>query len=67
MSKLVETKTNSKYLIGYIDKVILDHTLRRYFLKWVDMLRYLKLKMEIKVKTIIDVFPYRWWKAIRKI
>ena len=40
-SKLVKTETNSKYLIGYLDKFIrpLDQSL-----KSVDMLRDLKLK-----------------------
>ena len=35
ISKLVKTKTNSKYCIGYLDW---------FCLKWVDMLRHLKLK-----------------------
>ena len=33
ISKLIKIKTNSKYLIGYLDKICL---------KWVDMLRHLK-------------------------
>ena len=48
-SKLIEAKTNSKYLTGYLDKVIRP---KRRCLKEVDMLRHLKLKMEIKIKTI---------------
>ena len=45
ISKLVETKINSTYLIGYLDKVI-------NCLECVDMLTHLKLKMEIKIRTI---------------
>ena len=36
ISKLVETKANSKYLIGYLDQVT----------------RHLNLKIEIKIKTL---------------
>ena len=49
ISKLFKTKTNSKYLIGYLDKVIKQLVL--ICLKWEDMLRYLKLKMKIKKKN----------------
>ena len=49
ISKLFKTKTNSKYLIGYVDKVIKQLVL--ICLKWEDMLRYLKLKMKIKKKN----------------
>ena len=48
-SRRVKTKTNSKHLIRY--------------LKWVDVLRYFKLK----IKTIINVFLFRQWEAIGKI
>ena len=50
ISKLIEKKANSKYLVGYLDKAIRSIVLIR--LKSVDMLRYLKLKIEIKIKTI---------------
>ena len=50
ISKLVKTKTNSKYLNGYLDKVI--RTLVFILSKIVDMLRHLKIKPEIKIKTI---------------
>ena len=43
ISKLVKTKTNSEYLIGYLDKVLKASAL---------MLRYLKLKIKIKIKAI---------------
>ena len=38
ISNLIETNNNSKYLIGYLDEVI----------KWLDMSKHLKIKMEIK-------------------
>ena len=47
ISKLVETKTNSKYLIEYLYKVI--RPLILVLLKMSGMLRHLKLKMEIKI------------------
>ena len=48
ISKLLETKSNYKYLIGYLDAVI-----RTLFLtKWVHVLRHFKLKMKIMIKTI---------------
>ena len=50
ISKLIEKKANSKYLVGYLDKAIRSIVLIR--LKSVDMLTYLKLKIEIKIKTI---------------
>ena len=48
-SKLVKTKTNSKYLIGYLDKVI-----RPLVLIMPKMSGYvkIKLKMKIKIRTI---------------
>ena len=49
MSKLVKTKTNSKYLIGYLVKVIRPFLL--ILPNMVDMSRYLELKMEIMIKT----------------
>ena len=45
ISKLIEKKANSKYLVGYLDKAIRSIVLIR--LKSVDMLR-----IEIKIKTI---------------
>ena len=47
ISKLIETKINYKYLIGYLDKVI-----RLVVLIMSKIKGYLKLKMEIKIKTI---------------
>ena len=47
MSKLVERKGNSKNLIE----------INECFLKGSDMLRHLKLEIEIKIKTKSDVFP----------
>ena len=44
ISKLVKTKTNSKYLIGYLDKTIRSLVLK--CLKWVDMSRHLQWKKE---------------------
>ena len=44
--KLVKTKTNYKYLIGYLDTVI------RLVLLLPKMLRHSKLKMAIKIQTI---------------
>ena len=49
ISKLVKTKTNSKYLIGYLDKDIRPLVL---IMPKMDMLKHLKLKKEIKIKTI---------------
>ena len=50
ISIFIETKTNFKYLIGYLDKAI--RSLVLIMPKKVDMLRHLKLKTEIKIKTI---------------
>ena len=44
MSKLVETKTNSKYLIGYLDKAMRPLVLITP--KMSGILRYLKLKIK---------------------
>ena len=49
ISKLVETKTNSKYLTEYLDKFVRPLILA---LPKINMLRHLKLKIETKVKTI---------------
>ena len=49
ISKSIETITNSKYLIGYLDKPIKPLVL--IVPKWVDMLRHLKLKVEINIKN----------------
>ena len=46
----VKTKTNSKHLIGSLKKVIRPLVL--VLTKQVIMLRHLKLKMEIKIRTI---------------
>ena len=50
ISKLIETKTNSKSLIGYLDKVIQPLVL--IMAKMSGYVRHLKLKMEINIKTI---------------
>ena len=50
ISKLVKTKTNSKYLIGYLDKVM--KLLVLIMPKMSGILRHLKLKMKLKIKTI---------------
>ena len=47
ISKLIETKINYKYLIGCLDKVI-----RPLVFIMSKIKGHLKLKMEIKVKTI---------------
>ena len=46
ISKLIKTKTNSKYLIGHLDRVMRPLVL---ILPKVDMLKLLKFKMEIKI------------------
>ena len=46
ISKLIKTKTNSKYLIGHLDRVMRPLVL---ILPKVDMFKLLKLKMEIKI------------------
>ena len=51
ISKLIETKTNSKYLIG----IKSDKAIRPLFLimpKMSGYVRHLKLKKEIKIKSI---------------
>ena len=48
ISKLIETKNNSKYLTGYLDEV--TRPLVLYYLKLVDLLNLLRTKMEIKIK-----------------
>ena len=40
ISQLIQRKTNSKYLIGYLDKVI--RSLVLILSSWVDILRHLK-------------------------
>ena len=62
ISKLVETKTNSKYLIGYLDKAMRPLVLITP--KMSGILRYLKLKIK-KVDWSFHI--YRWWEIIRKI
>ena len=54
-SKANKTKTNSKNLIGYSDKAIRPLVL--IMSKWVNVLRHLKLKMEIKIKRINSCLP----------
>ena len=50
ISKLDKTKNCSKYLIGYLDKVIRPLVL--IIPEMIGMLRHLNIKMEIKIKTI---------------
>ena len=64
-SKLVEIKTNSAYLVWYLDKVVRPFIL--IMPKLSGYLRHFKLKMEIKIKTINWSLSDRLWKAIRKI
>ena len=49
ISKLIETKNNSKYLTGYLDEV--TRPLVLYYPKLVDLLNLLRTKMEIKIKV----------------
>ena len=50
ISKLVETKTNFNYLIGYLDKAIRPSVL--IMPKISEYVKTLKLNKEIKIKTI---------------
>ena len=50
MSKLEETKNTSKYLIGCLDNVLSPQFW--YYLKWVDMLRYLTIKSRIGIENM---------------
>ena len=50
ISKLVETKTNFNYLIGYLDKPIRPSVL--IMPKISEYVKTLKLNKEIKIKTI---------------
>ena len=59
ISKLLKTKANPKYSIGYLDKAVRPLVL--IMRKWVDK----TFKVEEKNQQI-NVFPYRWWEAIRK-
>ena len=55
ISKLIKTKANYKYLIGYLDEAI-----------WPLVL--IMSRMSGCVKTIkADVFLYQWWQAVKKI
>ena len=53
ISNLIETKFDSKSFIGYSDKAIMPLLLIR---PKFDVLRHLKLRMEIKIKTIKLMF-----------
>ena len=50
ISKLVETKTNFNYLIGYLDKAIRPSVF--IMPKISEYVKTLKLNKEIKIKTI---------------
>ena len=64
--KLVEIKINCKNLAGYLSKVI--RPLVFVLLKMSGYVQTFKVKDGDKDKSKkIHVFPYRWWKAIRKI
>ena len=52
ISKLVKTNTNSKYLIGYLDKAIRPLVLIMPKMSGYANTFHLKLKMKIKIKTI---------------
>ena len=43
ISKLLETKNSSKYLIGYLDEII--RSLVLILPKWLDMLKLLKIRI----------------------
>ena len=63
ISKLIETKTNSKYLI----KMKFDEAIRPLVLIMPKMSGYVKtfkIKEEIKIKTINDVFMRGYYKYI---
>ena len=66
ITKLVKAKTSCKYLIEYLDKAI-----RQLVLIMSKMSGYVKSftvnDREKDKSKKIDVFPYRWWEAIRKI
>ena len=53
ISNLIEIKSNSKSFIGYSDKAIIPLLL---IMPKLDILRHLKLRMEIKIKTIKLMF-----------
>ena len=57
ISKLVKTKTNFKYCIGYLDKAIIPLVL--IMPKISGYFRTLKVKEGDKDKKRINVFPYR--------
>ena len=59
ISKLVKTKSNSKYLIGYLDKA------RRPLV--LIMPKASGSVETFKVNKGDNVFPHRLWKAIRKL
>ena len=59
ISKLVKTKSNSKYLIGYLDKA------RRPLV--LIMSKVSGSVETFKVNKGDNVFPHRLWKAIRKL
>ena len=61
VSKLIETKYNSKYLNGCLDKAIKPLVL---IMPKMSMLTYLKLKMEVKIKAINDEKLLEKYKAI---
>ena len=62
ISKLFETKTKCKYLIGYWDRFIKALVLPK-------MSGYVKTFKDTnkKWKQWINVFPCQWWETIRKI
>ena len=63
ISKLVKTKTNSRYYIGYLGKAI--RPLVPIIPKMSKYVKIFKVKDGDKDKS--NKFPYRLWKAIRKI
>ena len=65
ISKLVKTKTNSKYLTGYLDKV--RRLLVLIMAKMSEYIKTLKVKDGDKNKNNINwCLSVWWWKTIRK-
>ena len=65
-SKLIKTKTNSQYFIGYLDKVIRQLVL--ILPKISGCVKPCKVKDGDKdMKNKLMSFPSRWWKTIREV
>ena len=64
ISKLVKTKTNSEYLIRYLDKAI--RPLVSIMSKMSGYVKTFKVKDGDEDRNN-KLMSYRWWKVIRKI